>query len=238
MKYNTIETARLLTSPIPLRRESGVNVPLLLKKLKNYLGINTNIELSRILDVKPNTISTWKRRNSLDYELIISICNMMDIDLNVLFAMDKDKQQATSSILAIPIEAQYQYVSGYSRQEFLDKMPKCKLPFSFSNTTTRAFQMAGISMSPTLKEGAYVLAEKITSPEEITNNMICILISKLRGIHINRVRRDAGTSSILNLLNDNPTFPGNIVMPLEEITEAWKVTGSLALNLIKAENDK
>ncbi|MBC9794831.1 helix-turn-helix domain-containing protein [Sinomicrobium weinanense] len=236
MKYNTIETTKESSPAITLKRDCAVDVTLLLKKLKNHLGIQTNIELSRVLDVKPNTISTWKRRNSLDYELIISICNMLDIDLNALFSTAYTRNRSVQSILAVPIEAQYQYVSNYHKEEFLDKMPKCSLPFSFSSPDTRAFQMAGISMSPTLKEGAYVIGEKISDREKIEDNTICVLISKLRGIHINRVTKDPNNPYILNLLNDNENFSNNIVMPIEEVAEAWGVTSTLALDNIKRDH--
>lgn len=236
MKYNTIETTKESNPSITLKRDYTVDVTLLLKKLKSHLGIQTNIELSRVLDVKPNTISTWKRRNSLDYELIISICNMLDIDLNLLFSTEYTRNRSANNILAVPIEAQYQYVSNYHKEEFLDKMPKCSLPFSFSTPNTRAFQMAGISMSPTLKEGAYVIGERINDHDLIEDNSICILISKLRGIHINRVKKDPKNPYILNLLNDNENFSNNIVMPVEEITEAWRVTNILSLDIVKRDH--
>ncbi|RNL84089.1 hypothetical protein ED312_14190 [Sinomicrobium pectinilyticum] len=236
MKFNTIETINECNPAITLKRDYNVDVTLLLKKLKNHLGIQTNIELSRVLDVKPNTISTWKRRNSLDYELIISICNMLDIDLNALFSTEYTRNRSSNSILAVPIEAHYQYVSNYQKEEFLDKMPKCCLPFSFTNPDTRAFQMAGVSMAPTLKEGAFVIGEKINDRNQIEDNTVCILVSKLRGIHINRVMKDAGNPYILNLLNDNENFSNNIVMPVEEITEAWRVTSTLSLDIVKRDH--
>ncbi|SFW38102.1 Bacteriophage CI repressor helix-turn-helix domain-containing protein [Sinomicrobium oceani] len=233
MKYNTIETTNECNPDITLKRDYNVDVTLLLKKLKSHLGIHTNIELSRVLDVKPNTISTWKRRNSLDYELIISICNMLDIDLNTLFSNEYTRNRTANSILAIPIEAHYQYVSNYQKDDFLDKMPKCSLPFAFSNPETRAFQMAGVSMSPTLREGTYVIGEKITDRNKIEDSSVCVLVSKLRGIHINRVMKDSNNPYILNLMNDNSNFPNNIVMPIEEITEAWQVTSTLSLEQVK-----
>ncbi len=58
---------------------------LILKKLKQALNITTDVELSEILKVKPNTISTWKKRNTMDYACIIGICGTYGVDLNQLF---------------------------------------------------------------------------------------------------------------------------------------------------------
>ncbi|WP_010254601.1 helix-turn-helix domain-containing protein [Myroides injenensis] len=64
------------------------NATVVIKKLKKMLGIKTDLELSRILDVKPNTISSWKKRNSLQYDSLIALCKEHKIDLNELFFAD------------------------------------------------------------------------------------------------------------------------------------------------------
>lgn len=56
----------------------------ILKRIKSILGFKTDIELSSFLDVTPQSISQWKKRNSLDYELLINKLPD-DIDLNYIF---------------------------------------------------------------------------------------------------------------------------------------------------------
>ncbi len=55
---------------------------LIINKIKSYLGIKTDSDFATFLGVKQPTISSWKSRNTLDYELIIAKCN--DIDANWL----------------------------------------------------------------------------------------------------------------------------------------------------------
>ena len=59
---------------------------LILSRLKNQLKIKTDVELSEIMAVKPNTISTWKKRGSVDYDKIIDLCQANEIDLNIIFS--------------------------------------------------------------------------------------------------------------------------------------------------------
>lgn len=55
----------------------------LIIKLKQLYNMSSDIQLCRKLGIKPNTLSTWKVRNSVDFKLIISKCD--DLDFNYLF---------------------------------------------------------------------------------------------------------------------------------------------------------
>lgn len=58
-------------------------INLILDKLSKAIGVNTDTELANVLGVKQNTVSSWRSRGSIDFALIISKCD--DIDLNWLF---------------------------------------------------------------------------------------------------------------------------------------------------------
>lgn len=66
-----------------LQQKKAQNANIIIEKLKKALGIGTDTALASFLGVAANTISAWKSRNTLDYELIITKCN--DIDFNWLF---------------------------------------------------------------------------------------------------------------------------------------------------------
>ncbi|MEI6750630.1 MAG: helix-turn-helix domain-containing protein [Bacteroidota bacterium] len=51
----------------------------LVERLKSYFQVDTDLKLSEILGVKANTVSTWKTRNSIDYNLIIAKCDKADL---------------------------------------------------------------------------------------------------------------------------------------------------------------
>ena len=65
------------------------NAKEIITELKKGFGLKTDLELARFLDVSPTTISTWKSRNSIDYKMIIPLCQKHQIDLNALFLGEK-----------------------------------------------------------------------------------------------------------------------------------------------------
>ncbi len=68
-----------------MTREKSQNAIFILNRLKNSLSIDSDIKLAAYLGVKANTISSWKSRDSLDYQLIIAKCEENNIDLNFIF---------------------------------------------------------------------------------------------------------------------------------------------------------
>lgn len=69
---------------------------LIIKKIKSYLNIKTDSDFADFLGVKQPTISSWKARNTLDYELIITKCN--DIDANWLLTGKGEMLKAPSDV--------------------------------------------------------------------------------------------------------------------------------------------
>lgn len=42
-----------------------------IRRLKQLLGFKTDLELANLLGIKPNTLSSWKIRETLRYDKII-----------------------------------------------------------------------------------------------------------------------------------------------------------------------
>ncbi len=57
----------------------------ILEKLKLRLGIKKGMELAEAFNVKANTLSSWKMRNSIPYERILRLCEQYQLDLNEIF---------------------------------------------------------------------------------------------------------------------------------------------------------
>jgi len=49
-------------------------------RLKQLLGFKTDLELANLLEIKPNTLSSWKIRETLRYDKIIEVCKQHKIE--------------------------------------------------------------------------------------------------------------------------------------------------------------
>lgn len=56
------------------------NAILFITRLKSELKISTDLQLAAYLGVNQSTLSSWKSRNSVDYDKIIEKCNNISLD--------------------------------------------------------------------------------------------------------------------------------------------------------------
>lgn len=57
------------------------------------MNIKNDAELSRVINITPSGISTWKTRNSIDHNKIIELCQEHGLDLNYIFGKIVDNSQ-------------------------------------------------------------------------------------------------------------------------------------------------
>lgn len=52
----------------------------IIERLKNVFQVDSDVDLAKVLGVKQPTISSWRKRNTIDYELIFTKCNNINFD--------------------------------------------------------------------------------------------------------------------------------------------------------------
>jgi len=57
---------------------------LILNRIKSHYGFKSDAEFARFLGIKPNSLSNWYTRNTIDYDLVFSKCE--DINLEWLLS--------------------------------------------------------------------------------------------------------------------------------------------------------
>ncbi|HMI03052.1 MAG TPA: S24 family peptidase [Pedobacter sp.] len=144
---------------------------LILNEIKSYYKFKSDVDFSRFLSIAPTTLSSWYKRNTMDYDLIYSKC----VDINAEFILSgkgevkklalstkttndfsgpSDKKHNLQKIPLYDLEAAAGLVSIFqsSKQNIIDfitipNMPKCD----------GAISVTGDSMYPLLKSGDIVL---------------------------------------------------------------------------------
>lgn len=198
----------------------------ILCRLKERLKIRTDTELSLILEVQPNTISSWKKRNTLDYSLIIGICKLYKIDLNELFYGEESIKAETIKVPMVTKETLHEYTNG--QIDDLTDLPQYSLPF-INNSQSRIFQVNSNNMFPVLEEDSFAICEKIKI-QSIKNNSILAIVSKKKGFFIGRVEE---TNDALLIFNDNLKNVKPVTLKLEMVSEVWEVIGCINYNVDK-----
>jgi transcriptional regulator with XRE-family HTH domain len=217
-----------------MQENNSQNANLILKKLKKTLKIATDIELSKILNVKPNTISSWKKRNTVDYNTIISICELYEIDLNEIFINTKAKNTIDFISCKTPLvssELQFQYC--IEKESLLESLPVYHFPF-IKSSNTMVFQVSSNNMYPLIKLNSYVVCEA-KDLNEIKDNSLAVIISRTKGFFMNRILMNKTNNNTLILNNEN-TFFSNIEFEKSDINEIWLVKGVLSYELAENSN--
>jgi phage repressor protein C with HTH and peptisase S24 domain len=157
-----------------------VDKALILNQIKKYLKFKNDKDFAEFLGIKQNTLSTWKSRNTIDYEKIIEKCDFVDAnwllkgDGSMLSSdrgmqafklrTDNDLQQQLIPIYNLEATAGLvELFRGSEEMEVLDTMSIPNLP-----RCDGAVYVAGDSMYPLLKNGDIVAYRKV---EDIQNDI-------------------------------------------------------------------
>lgn len=207
------------------KSQNAINV---IDRLKKALKIKTDIELSEFLNIKPNTISTWKKRDSVDFDSIISICELYELDLNEIFLNKKKISDYVADTPLVSREVQFQYVRENDIASFIEILPKYSFPF-VNAEETRAFQVISNNMFPYVEENSYVVCEKIELAD-IENLCMVVAISKQKGLFLNRISRSDSNENTYILSSENDFF-NEVTLQASEINELWLIRGVLSYDI-------
>jgi len=58
----------------------------IIDRIKKYKGFKTDTELANHLKIKPNTVATWRSRNSIPFGKIIAFCESNSVSLDYIVA--------------------------------------------------------------------------------------------------------------------------------------------------------
>ena len=131
--------------------------------------------------------------------------------------VDKDQNE---NIELVPQKAAAGYLNGYADPEYLEVLPKFRLPMLSQTGTYRAFEIAGDSMLP-IASGTVIVGRYVEEWASIKDGTPCIVVSSKDGIVFKRVFNKLRSNAMFVLHSDNPNFsPYDI--GVADVLEIWE----------------
>src|SRR5688572_3536512 len=214
-----------------------------LRSLRKRLGI-TQAQLAEKLNIKRSLIGAYEEgRAEPKLTTLVSIARLFNISLDSLITEDHSNEMAlvtqdnnqegklrvlaitvdndnNENIELVPQRASAGYLNGYADPEFMEELPKFRLPMLSGTGTYRAFEIAGDSMLP-LVSGTVVVGRFVEDWNSIKDGTPCILVSQREGIVFKRLFNKIQSSAIMMLHSDNPVY-SPYELPVTDILEIWE----------------
>ncbi|MBT9392575.1 helix-turn-helix domain-containing protein [Hymenobacter sp. NST-14] len=136
-----------------------------------------------------------------------------------ILALTVDRDQ-NENIELVPQKAAAGYLNGYADPEYLEELPKFRLPMLGSSGTFRAFEIAGDSMLP-IASGTVIVGRYVDDWLGIKDGTPCIIVSGKEGIVFKRVFNRLKDDAMLALHSDNPLY-SPYQIDVEDVVEIWE----------------
>lgn len=127
------------------------------------------------------------------------------------------------NIVHVPVKARAGYLLGYGDTEYIQQLPAYKLP-GLRNGTYRSFEVDGVSMTPGLYPGDFVIGEWCENLENIRDDRVYIVVTKTLGVVIKRVLNRIQQRGKLYLKSDTLEYRDQyptLELDPSEVHELW-----------------
>lgn len=150
------------------------NVDDIVSRLKSALNLSSDVELARVLNIKPGVLNNWKTRNSIgDPTAVINLCFLNHLDLNAIFlgkifkipsvfseeSTNYTKPLAPAGLPLIPFEAFAGYGKG-DNSALLLGADRYVVP-DFNRKADFLIKVTGTSMSPKYYSGDILACKQV-----------------------------------------------------------------------------
>lgn len=218
---------------------------LILNEIKKHYFFKTDKEFAEFLGIKPNTLSSWVSRNTMDFELIIAKCSFIDANWlltgkgNMLKSEKEDKiilervenfslELKTDNLVPI---VDTEAVGGFGNANFsIEKsniIDYCSIPAFRGKKIDFMIPVRGQSMTPKYSSGDLVACKIISDNTFIQWNEIHVIATREQGILLKRIKK-SDKDGYLVAISENPEYPA-FNIPESEITGIALVIGGVVL---------
>jgi transcriptional regulator with XRE-family HTH domain len=213
--------------------------------LRQLRGLSQE-EMADELDITRSRIGGYEEgRNEPPIDLLIKLSEYFHIAIDALIKGDLKKtnpdalmkigknrilfpviidNEGEDMIELIPVKASAGYLKGYSDPEYMERLPRMRLPF-LPVGKHRAFPIKGDSMPP-LKDGSFVIGKYLERVEDIKAGHTYVVVTKDDGLSYKRIMSFSKKEGAIELHSDNKMYPPYKVK-FEDILELWEYTCSI-----------
>ncbi len=212
-----------------------------LRKTNGY----TQAQLAEKLDIKRSLVGAYEEgRAEPKLSTLVNIANLFNVTLDDLITVDMAQgtelrlvnneqaggklrvlaitvdQEEKENIELVPYKASAGYLNGYADPEFIEDLPRFRLPMLGTGGTYRAFEISGDSMLP-IASGTVIVGKFIEDWNTIKDGTPCIIVSQKEGVVFKRIYNKLPDSTVLRLHSDNPVY-APYELHMEDILELWE----------------
>jgi len=221
-------------------------VTLNIRHLRKQAGY-TQAQLAEKLDIKRSLVGAYEEgRAEPKLSTLVNVARLFDVSLDDLITRDlvheapsaSDNtaaranggnlrvlaitvdEQENENIELVPYKASAGYLNGYADAEFIEELPRFRLPMLGTGGTYRAFEINGDSMLP-IASGTVIVGRFIEDWSQIKDGTPCIIVSQKEGVVFKRIFNKLKDASVLRLHSDNPVYSPYEVH-VGDVVEIWE----------------
>nr|WP_323134785.1 XRE family transcriptional regulator [Pontibacter kalidii] len=207
----------------------------------------TQAQLAEKLEIKRSLVGAYEEgRAEPKLSTLVNVARLFDVSLDDLITRDlvheapagaangegranggnlrvlaiTVDQEERENIELVPYKASAGYLNGYADAEFIEELPRFRLPMLGAGGTYRAFEISGDSMLP-IASGTVIVGRFIEDWGQIKDGTPCIIVSQKEGVVFKRIFNKIKDASTLRLHSDNPVYSPYEVH-VEDVVEIWE----------------
>ncbi|MDR0606506.1 MAG: helix-turn-helix domain-containing protein [Bacteroidales bacterium] len=215
----------------------------ILNRIKIGLNIKNDADLARLLEISPATLSNWRSRNSIDYDMVFSKCEFLNLDWlltgkgEMLKSEDTYINNADDDLVTIPVvDVEGAAGQGFFNQDYPEKTGEIKLPASMLSRRTGNYYCGlvhGDSMHPTLLDRDHIIFRTLHPGEWelIRDGEVYFIVDRFGKAYVKRVINKLREENRLICMSDNKEGNSNFNMMGDEIGSVYHVECRFSNNM-------
>ncbi|CAM2936959.1 S24 family peptidase [Helicobacter burdigaliensis] len=195
----------------------------ILEELFEKLNISNDKEFCVNYDIKPNTLSTWRSRNTIPYELLVHISETSNISLDELFF---DKMKANNDEMRLRYYTNVEAAAGYGAINTELSYTEITISKKFALEALRLppkvqldiIKVVGDSMEPFIHNGDIIAVDISKNRLELIRNGDIVVINLEGEIYCKKLLKQPFVDEIV--LSSLNSYYKDIIVTIEQFQNA------------------